>query len=164
MPPFRGAGAAPASSAFTYQAQLIVNPTIDASLTAYARLYGHAERCLFAATARGHGPDKIKPAFSRKHGLTARQFNAVSAGLTGKVASIKERHTSLIGGAAGRIKKALEVIKKLSKKIKQPGAINEVVADALALCADRVLRPNVCSPCIARRGAWPYLMPGMRRS
>lgn len=137
MPRFRGADAAPVSKAFTYQARLIVDPAIDAALNAYARLYGYVERCLFAATARGDDPDKVKPAFSRQHGLTARQYNAVSVGLKGKLASIKQRRASLIEEAAERIKKAREVIKKLGKKTRQPKVPKGVKPDLDAVVRDR---------------------------
>ena len=119
--------------AFTYQARLIVDPAIEAALEAYAGLYGHAERCLFAAIDRGADPDKIKPSFSREHGITARQYNAIAAGLKGKIASIKERRTGLIEESAGRIKKAAEVIKKLSKRPKKPRAAKGQAPDAEAL-------------------------------
>ena len=147
MPRFRGAGAVAAPSAFTCQARLIIDPAIDSALTAYAHLYGHAERCLFAATARGDDPDKIKPAISRQHGLTARQYNAVSAGLKGKIASIKERRASLIQEAAGRIKKAQAVIKKLSKRTKQMKAPRGVKQEPDAVARDR----TVCRAAETRR-------------
>ena len=131
MPRFRRAAAEP--KAFTYQARLIVDPTIEAALEAYAGLYGHAERCLFAAMGRGGDPDKIKPAFSREHGITARQYNAIAAGLKGKIAGIKERRTGLIEECAGRIKKAADVIKKLSKKPKKPKVPKGQAPDAEAL-------------------------------
>ena len=131
MPRCQSATAEP--KAFTYQARLIVDPAIEAALSAYARLFGHAERCLFAATARGHDADKIKPAFSRQHGLTARQYNAVSAGLKGKVASIKERRAGLIEETDGRIKKVREIIKKLSKKTKISKRLKGAAPDAVAV-------------------------------
>lgn len=126
------------AKAFTYQARLIVDPTIEAALQAYASLYGHAERCLFASMARGADPDKIKPAFSREHGITARQYNAIAAGLKGKIASIKERGTGLIEEAAGRIKKARELVKKLSKKIRKPKLPKGQLPDPEALAKYRL--------------------------
>lgn len=45
---------------FTYQARLIVDPTIEAALEAYAGLCGLAERCLFAAIDRGADPDLVE--------------------------------------------------------------------------------------------------------
>ena len=75
---------------FTYQTRLTLTPDLDVALTAYAALYGHVERSLFAAV-QSAGPgqlSKLKPVFMRKHGITARQYNALSVGLRGKISSI----------------------------------------------------------------------------
>ncbi len=80
---------------------------------------------------------KIKPAFSRAHGLSARQYNALSVGLKGKIASIKERRAGLITESAARIKRAKAVIKKLSRKPKRKkGEVVDAAARAKAIQAE----------------------------
>ena len=106
------------SCIFTYQTRVKVDADADAALQAYAQLYGHAERCLFADIAAGLNTTQAKPEFMRRHGLTSRQYNAIDAGLKGKIASIKERRAGLIKASANRIKKAKTTIAKLSKPAK----------------------------------------------
>ena len=100
---------------FTYQTRIDVDCDTDAALQAYATVYGHAERGLFADYAAGTNTTQDKPAFMRHHGLTSRQYNAIDAGIKGKIASIKERRNGLVEESAIRIKKAKLVITKLSK-------------------------------------------------
>jgi len=102
------------SRTFTYQARLELDAHGERALNAYAQVYGRAERKLFAAVAAGASIDKLKSAFITEFGLTARQFNAISAGLKGKIASIKERRVGLLAEAKLRRKKAADVVKKLS--------------------------------------------------
>lgn len=103
---------------FTYQTRLELDDRGRRLLDDYAALYGRAERKLFAAFAAGAAIDKLKSEFLREFGLTARQFNAISAGLKGKIASIKERSGRLLSEAVLRRKKAASVVKKLSAKPK----------------------------------------------
>ena len=103
---------------FTYQTRIVVDSNTDTTLQAYATLYGHAERCLFADYAAGKDTTQDKPAFMRCHGLTSRQYNAIDSGIKGKIASIKERRSGLIEESAIRIKKAKSVITKLNKPAK----------------------------------------------
>ena len=109
---------------FTYQTRVAVDPDTDAALQAYASLYGHAERCLFADYAAATNTTEAKPAFMRHHGLTSRQYNAIDAGVKGKVTAIKGRRTGLIAESALRIKKAKAVVAKLAKPAKatRPGS------------------------------------------
>lgn len=99
----------------TFQTRLSLDETGLAVLQAYADLYGRAERSLFAAIQAGERPTALKSTFLTRFGLTARQFNAIRAGLDGKIASIKERRPELIAEAEDRIKKAHKVITKLEK-------------------------------------------------
>ena len=123
---------------FTYQTRIDVDRDTDAALQAYATLYGHAERCLFADYAAGKNTTKDKPAFMRHHGLTSRQYNAIDAGIKGKIASIKERRTGLIEESALRIKKAKSVITKLSKPGKPRRPVTAEAATRLVeAAADR---------------------------
>jgi len=99
---------------FTYQTRLRVSPEITKVLDQCGSVYGHAQRSLFARIAAGESATKIKSEFSKEHGLTARQFNAMRIELDGKIASIRERRKGLISEAQQRIKKLATRIKKLS--------------------------------------------------
>lgn len=99
---------------FTYQTRLRASPEIAKALDQYGVVYGHAQRSLFARIAAGESAPKIKSEFSKEHGLTARQFNAMRIELDGKIASIKERRKGLISDAQQRIKKLAAKVKKLS--------------------------------------------------
>ncbi len=100
---------------FTYQARVDLDAHGERALDAYAQLFCSAERKLFAAFAAGASIDKVKSEFITEFGLTARQFNAISAGLKGKIAGIKERRLGLLDEAKLRRKKAASVVKKLSR-------------------------------------------------
>lgn len=101
-------------STFTYQTLVPECASADAALSAYAKHFGVVERKLFAAIAAGGDPEKLKPEFCRKHGITARQYNAVAAQLRGRIDSIQERIKGLIKELTGRIAAARKVLKKLS--------------------------------------------------
>ena len=107
------------SRTFTYQTRIELDAQGERALDAYAQLYGRAERKLFAAFASGDSLDKLKSEFITEFGLTARQFNAISSGIKGKIASIKERRAGLLAEAKLRQKKAASVVKKLSAAPKQ---------------------------------------------
>lgn len=76
---------------FTYQTRPALTPVQATVLDAYADLYGQAERSLFAAIQAGDSLNELKRSFQPRFGITARQFNAMRAGLEGKIDSIKER-------------------------------------------------------------------------
>lgn len=94
---------------FTYQTRPVLDAQQTAVLDAYAALYGHAERSLFAAMQAGGTVNDLKRAFLPKFSITARQFNAVRVGLEGKIDSIKARRPELIAELQTRIKKAQKV-------------------------------------------------------
>jgi len=120
-------------ASFTYHTLVQESAAADPALSAYAKLFSTTERKLFAATAAGADPDDLKVDFCRRYRLTARQYNAVSAQLRGMIDSIKERRTGLIKEQTGRIAKARQVVKKLSKPPKtQRGASPETPADRAA--------------------------------
>ena len=96
----------------TFQNRPRLSNESDALLDRFAAIYGKAERSLFAALAAGEDPSKLKPAFMARHGLTARQFNAMAASIKGKVRSIQEIQKSRASDLKGRIE-GLEV--KLTK-------------------------------------------------
>ena len=108
-------------STFTYQTRVPLTEGQSELLARYAGLYGKAERSLFGAMqaekdVRKAGGKSLKAEFMERFGLTARQFNAVSAGLKGKIASIKKRRAGLIAEGKARISKLRSRIKKLEKK------------------------------------------------
>ncbi len=101
---------------FTYQTRIELTETQAGMLSAYAALYGQAERSLFAAMRAGGTANDLKRAFLPRFGLTARQFNAIRVGLDGKIVSIKERRPELIAEAETRIKRAGKVMPKLQAR------------------------------------------------
>jgi len=105
---------------FTYQARLNLAPVQEKVLEAFAELFGRVERSLFAALQTGKSITDIKREFLGRFGITARQFNAIAAGLKGKIASVKERRPGLIMETKERIRKAKKVVGKLEKR--SPGS------------------------------------------
>lgn len=105
---------------FTYQIRPLLDAQQEASLDAYAELYGRAERRLFAAMQAGGTINDLKREFLPKLQITARQFNALRVGLEGKVDSIKARRPELITELQSRIKKATKVVAILSLKPHAP--------------------------------------------
>ena len=74
----------------TYQTRISdygsVNRSVgDASLDAYAELYGRVQRRLFAEAAAGGSAASLKSAYLKRHGIPARMFNGVRVSLEGKV-------------------------------------------------------------------------------
>lgn len=72
----------------TYQSRPMLSSEAEAALRAYAELYSRAGRCLFRQLAAGEDAGKLKPSFMLKHGLTARQFNAMAFSIKGKIKSL----------------------------------------------------------------------------
>lgn len=101
---------------FTYQTRIELTEAQARMLKAYAALYSRAERSLFAATRAGGTVNDLKREFLPRFGLSARQFNAIRAGLHGKIASIKERRPELIAQAQTRIKRGEKAIARLEKR------------------------------------------------
>lgn len=101
---------------FTYQTRPVLSTGQEAALSAYAVLYGKAERSLFAALAAGGDSSKLKSGFQKKFGITARQYNAVAISLKGKIASIRERRGGQIKEAETRLAKANKVIARLEAR------------------------------------------------
>jgi len=107
------------ASTFTYQTRIDVSPAQAEMLDAYAELYGVVERTLLSRLCAGEETDKLKSAFCAQWGITARQYNAISVGLKGKIDSIKERRTGLLKELDQRIVAARKVLKKLGKEPKK---------------------------------------------
>lgn len=99
----------------TYQTRIVAESKQDACFTAYAQLYNKVERKLFARMQTEQNIAVLKREFLRKFGLTARQFNAMSAELTGKIDSIKRLRDTHIQELTNRIKRAGKVLKKVTE-------------------------------------------------
>ncbi len=103
----------------TYQARIPPVPREDKFLLAYSTLFSKAERTLFARLSAGGDTVELKREFQPLFGISARQFNAMSAELTGKIKSIKERRIGLIKEAEQRITRAKKVLKKIADPTKR---------------------------------------------
>ena len=103
----------------TYQARVNSAPSEDILMSGYAELYGKTERKLFTHLYSGDNLNSIKREFLKKFGMNARQFNSVSAGLKGKISSIKELRVNLIRESEQRIVSAKKVLKRISDPAKK---------------------------------------------
>jgi hypothetical protein len=93
----------------TYQMRLDLSFEQAALLDAYAALHGKAERSLTV----------LKREFIGGLGITARQFNALAAGVRGKIACVKEVRDRLIESAKRRMKRAEDVLAEITDKWKR---------------------------------------------
>jgi IS605 OrfB family transposase len=98
----------------TYQARPDLTEDQCCLLDAYACLHGRVERTLFARIQAGEDLNTLKRDFQKRFGITARQFNAAHAELGGNISSIKERQPDLIDDLKGRIKRARQVLKRIT--------------------------------------------------
>ncbi len=97
----------------TYQTRLPGDPARDAVLLAYAELAGRAERTLFARLQAGEPLAGLKRAFLVRFGLTARQFNALAAGVYGTIASVRTGRTRVLHSLQRRIARAQRVLAQI---------------------------------------------------
>jgi len=97
----------------TYQTRLLLDAELARQLDAYADLYGRAERTLFAEAARGKDLDQLKPRFCSEFGLTARQYNALSRSVKGKIESLVEIRKLRIADLEDHLARLEQVIPKL---------------------------------------------------
>jgi hypothetical protein len=74
----------------THQTRLSLDPIAQAAFQEYAKLFAHIAHCLLADISKGKKPTELKSSYLVKHGITARQFNAIRVEVEGKIASIKE--------------------------------------------------------------------------
>lgn len=95
----------------TYQTRIGIPVSTDEVLTQYAYLYNRVERLLFARLQAGDNIANLKKEFIQRFGITARQFNAMSFEIKGKIQSIKERRSGLIKELGCRISKLKKAIK-----------------------------------------------------
>lgn len=94
----------------------------DRALQAYAALFSRATRCYYSALKKGDSPKK--PEFSREHGLTARQFNAVKVSIDGMVQSQLSNLPSYLSQAqnkAQRLEKRLQDNQKKALALEAKG-------------------------------------------
>ena len=71
---------------FTYQTKLnCLQETSQTVLEKTESLLCRVERSLFADYAKGNTLNSLKSAYLQKHGITARQFNAIRFQLEGKI-------------------------------------------------------------------------------
>ena len=98
----------------TYQARPPYTTEADSILSAYASVYGKAERTLLARLQSDGDLTTLKRDFLPRFGITARQFNSLAAELKGKINSIKERQSGLIRELEQRIAKAKRVLKRIA--------------------------------------------------
>jgi hypothetical protein len=98
----------------TYQCRIATGKTEDEFLSAYAALYGKAERTFFARLQSGGDLTDLKREFLPKFGITARQFNALASEVKGKIQSIKERRVGLIQEIEQRIARAKSVLCRIT--------------------------------------------------
>jgi hypothetical protein len=105
-------------SVFTYQTRLESSEALDSALDAYAQLYGRTERSLFAAKQKPNfDGNSAKREFQKAFELNARQYNAIRAGLDGKIASISQRRPELIREQEHRISRAIKAIERMQLKL-----------------------------------------------
>lgn len=109
----------PVSNERTYQTRLTLTEDQESLFSEYAELYGKVERKLFAAGQTGESFDKLKNVYLKKYGITARQFNAISRNLKGKIQSIAELQGMNIKNLEARIETATKKIAKMRNKGKK---------------------------------------------
>ena len=92
----------------TYQTRIsdygdMVRAGGDATLSAYAELYGQVQRRLFADVAAERSAVLLKREYIREHGIPARLFNAVRVSLDGKVSAVRAAQRLRVDGLERRI-------------------------------------------------------------
>ena len=100
----------------TYQTRIETGSAAGRALSAYAQLYGHVERQLFAAAAAGEPFMALKRGYLARHGISSRLFNSVKVSLEGKVKAVQASQKLRIDGLKRRIGKAEKTLAKLEKK------------------------------------------------
>ena len=106
----------------TYQTK-IKNVQLNDQLTSdmyfedYGKFFGVLERKLFVQShIKGVAPASLKKTFSKKHGITSRQFNSIRMQLDGKVSSLKEKRKVDIEDVKNKIKFVQLFIEKKEKQ------------------------------------------------
>lgn len=107
----------PTTQTTTIQTRLPKNTpeAVVAALDAFAELFCESERIYVAARGRAENPKKS--AFMLRHGLTARQFNALKRSAEGKIASQLGNLPNYIDQCAGKIARLEKQIAKTRRQI-----------------------------------------------
>ena len=103
----------------TYDTRISVLPKEDTLLSAYVALFSRAEKTLFARLQSGGNLTELKCEFLPRFEISARQFNAMAAGIRGKIFSVYERRDGMIKEAERRIAKAKKVLTKITDPAKR---------------------------------------------
>lgn len=101
---------------FSYETRLHLSELEEEILSSCAKLMSTIERKLFSDVASGKNAHKLKSEYLSRHGITARQFNAIRVTLEGKISSIIELRKDHIDDLKGRISSLIASIEKLQKK------------------------------------------------
>ncbi|MCS6781816.1 MAG: hypothetical protein NZ482_01365 [Gloeomargarita sp. SKYG98] len=101
---------------FSYQARIATSSEQHQVLSAYAELFGRAERSLFAVTAAGRDKNQTKREFLQRFGITSRQFNSARVELEGRIQAVKESQLTPIEELQQKIREAERVIKKEKRR------------------------------------------------
>ena len=106
-----GLNAAQGPLVATYQTRIsdygdMVRAGGDATLSAYAELYGQVQRRLFADVAAERSAVLLKRGYIKEHGIPARMFNAVRVSLDGKVSAVRAAQRLRVDGLERRIAQA----------------------------------------------------------
>lgn len=112
---------------FTYQTHVQLDEGGEAALAKAAEHLSLVERFLFADYARGKDISLLKSEYLQKHGITARQFNAIRLQLEGKIESIVKLRDEQIARLPSEIEKVKKLIVSLKKKNKEPSVIDKKI-------------------------------------
>ncbi len=96
---------------FTYQDRIRSFPDVDlgegnAALSAYAGIFGHIERSLFARFCAGASLNSLKNAYLVEYRIPARMFNSLRVSLEGKISAVRESMDRYIKSLETRMKRA----------------------------------------------------------
>jgi hypothetical protein len=105
----------------TYQGRFVLESEREQLfLSGYAEHYNHVERDLYAEIRRtGESAASFKNHYLVKHGITARQFNAIRINLEGKIDSVLELLKLRTSALVTQIAKAKKVLPKIKNKFKK---------------------------------------------
>ena len=111
----------------TYQTRIsdygdMVRAGGDATLSAYAELYGQVQRRLFADVAAERSAVLLKREYIKEHGIPARMFNGVRVSLEGKVSAVRAAQRLRVDSLERRIAQAERQV----GKAEEPGRWQQV--------------------------------------
>lgn len=100
----------------SYQTRLLLDEEQETILQESAYLLSAVERFLYVEVAKGKASGSCKNFFLKRHGITARQFNACRVSLDGKIAACKAGQEQAIENLKQQIKSLNKKIKDIEKK------------------------------------------------